>query len=111
MRIINCSKSVKLYEVFETDEKIYLVIELLYGGDLFERIINKGNYSEKEASYLMIQILTAIQSKYIYLGLNEKKVIHRDIKPENLVFRDSNNELLLTDYGLSEFNNDTDQIF
>ena len=111
MRLINCSKSVKLYEVFETDEKIYLVIELLYGGDLFERIINKENYSEKEASYLMIQILTAIQSKYIYLGLNEKKVIHRDIKPENLVFRDSNNELLLTDYGLSEFNNDTDQIF
>ena len=75
MRLINCSKSVKLYEVFETDEKIYLVIELLYGGDLFERIINKENYSEKEASYLMIQILTAIQSKYIYLGLNEKKVI------------------------------------
>ena len=111
MRLINCSNSVKLYEVFETDEKNYLVIELLYGGDLFDRIINKGIYSEKEASYLMVQILTAIQSKVIYLGLNEKKVIHRDIKPENLVFRDSNNELLLTDYGLSEFNNDTDKIF
>ena len=39
---------------------------------------------------------------------HEKQIIHRDIKPENLVFRDKKNDLILTDYGLSEFSKDPD---
>src|SRR4051812_36569776 len=67
----NC---VKLYEMFETSKKLYMVLELLTGGELFDRIVAKGSYSEKEAAAIIKDIASAI--KYLHsIG-----VVHRDLK-------------------------------
>ena len=53
MRNLNQPNIIKLYEVYEGQYHIYLVLELIKGGELFDRIIEKGIYSEKDASILM----------------------------------------------------------
>jgi calcium/calmodulin-dependent protein kinase I len=65
---------VKLYEIFEDEEFIYLVLELMTGGELFDRVVDKEHYSEKEASDTIRPIVDAI--KYCHtLG-----IVHRDLK-------------------------------
>lgn len=65
---------VKLYEIFEDEDNIYLVLELMTGGELFDRIVDKEHYSEKEAADTVRPIVDAI--KYCHsLG-----IVHRDIK-------------------------------
>jgi len=91
----NC---VKLYEMFETSKKLYMVLELLTGGELFDRIVAKGSYSEKEASLLIRDIAGAI--KYLHsIG-----VVHRDLKPENLLYLSPKPDSLIkiTDFGLAK---------
>lgn len=64
----------KLYEIFEDEDNIYLVLELMTGGELFDRIVDKEHYSEKEASDTVRPIIDAI--KYCHsLG-----IVHRDLK-------------------------------
>lgn len=90
---------VKLMEVFYEDDNIYLVMELLSGGELFERIIEKESYNEREAAETIRPIVDAI--RYCHdLG-----VIHRDLKPENLLYA-TNEEgaiLKITDFGVARF--------
>ncbi len=70
----------KIYEIFDEDDFIYLVLELLKGGELFDRIVEKENYSEREAAETVRPIVDAI--RYCHnLG-----IIHRDLKPENLLY-------------------------
>ena len=66
--------------MFETNKKIYMVMELLTGGELFDRIVAKGSYSEKEASEVTAAVTSAIQY------LHNIGVVHRDLKPENLIY-------------------------
>ena len=70
---------VKLFEVHETPQTLFLVMEILTGGELFDRIIAKGHYSEADARKLAITILKAVQH------LHENGVAHRDLKPENIL--------------------------
>ena len=65
---------VKLYEIFEDEENIYLVLELMTGGELFDRVVDKEHYSEKEAADTIRPIVDAI--KYC----NSLGIVHRDIK-------------------------------
>jgi len=55
------------------------VTELANGGELFDKIIEKGNISEKESSYIMKQLLTVMNYSH------KLKITHRDIKPENIL--------------------------
>jgi calcium/calmodulin-dependent protein kinase I len=71
---------VKLFEVFEDLEYYYLVMELMTGGELFDTILEKEKYTEKEAADTVRPIIDAIN--YCH-SLN---IIHRDIKPENLLY-------------------------
>lgn len=89
---------VQLHEMFESKKKLYMVMELLTGGELFDRIVAKGSYSEKEASELIKDIATAIQ--YLH-GIG---VVHRDLKPENLIYSDKSGGIVkITDFGLAKF--------
>ncbi|XP_059486650.1 calcium/calmodulin-dependent protein kinase type IV-like [Neocloeon triangulifer] len=87
-----------LREVFETSTEIQLVLELVTGGEMFERIVERGHYSEQDAACALRQILDALQ----YLHANG--VVHRDIKPENLLYEteDDDSKIKLADFGLSK---------
>lgn len=98
MRSIDHPNVVKLYEVYESQTKIYLVMDLLTGGELFDRIVGMGKYSEEDARYFTFKLLNAV------LYLHDKTICHRDLKPENILLasKDSDAELKITDFGLSK---------
>ena len=72
---------VQLVEMFETKKKIWMVMELLTGGELFDRIVSKGCYSEKEASEVVRGVAAALDY------LHTTGITHRDLKPENLLYK------------------------
>jgi len=88
---------INLYDLFDTSEHLYMVMELVTGGELFERIVEREQYSEEDAKEVMRQLLDAIG--YIH----SKNVVHRDLKPENLLLEDEADDtrIKLTDFGLS----------
>lgn len=71
---------VTLYEIFEEKEKIYLVLELMTGGELFDRIVEKENFSELEAAETIRPLVDAV--RYCH----SMGILHRDLKPENLLY-------------------------
>jgi len=89
---------VKMYKCYETDKILYLVLELLTGGELFDTIIAKGHYSESDARRVTITLLDAI--KY----LHDQNVAHRDLKPENILLKEKGDAagIKITDFGLSK---------
>lgn len=89
----------KIFEIFDEDDCIYLVLELLAGGELFDRIVEKESYSEKEAAETIRPLVDAL--RYCHqLG-----IIHRDLKPENLLYQteDDSSIIKITDFGLARF--------
>ncbi|KAK3908950.1 Calcium/calmodulin-dependent protein kinase type 1 [Frankliniella fusca] len=89
---------VQLLETFEDKHKVYLVMELVTGGELFDRIVQKGSYTEKDASDLIRQVLEAVDY------MHEQGVVHRDLKPENLLYYspDEDSKIMISDFGLSK---------
>ncbi|CAL1354221.1 unnamed protein product [Linum trigynum] len=85
---------------YEDKQTVHLVMELCAGGELFDRIIAKGHYSEKEAAGICRSIVNVVHICH-FMG-----VMHRDLKPENFLLssKDNNTALLkATDFGLSVF--------
>lgn len=68
------------------------------GGELFDRIVEKGSYTEKDASGLIRQVLEAVDY------MHEQGVVHRDLKPENLLYYspDEDSKIMISDFGLSK---------
>lgn len=89
---------VQLFETYEDKSKVYLIMELVTGGELFDRIVEKGSYTEKDASYLIRQVLEAVDY------MHEQGVVHRDLKPENLLYYSPAEEskIMISDFGLSK---------
>ena len=79
MRKINHPNIIKLYEVYESDLYIHLVLEYLRGGELLTHLKNKGAYSEKDAAIVIRRVLEALEY------CHSQNIIHRDLKPENLI--------------------------
>lgn len=98
MKKIDHPHILKLYDVYVEGSDFYLVMELVPGKELFERIIDKGQYSEKHASLIIKQILSAVD----YLHSNG--IAHRDLKPENLLSSGEGDEevVKIIDFGLSK---------
>mgnify|MGYP002775920453 CR=1 FL=1 len=90
---------VELKGAYEDRSSVHLVMELCAGGELFDRIIAKGKYTERAAASLFRTIIEVIQTCHS-LG-----VMHRDIKPENFLFlnKAEDSPLKTTDFGLSVF--------
>jgi calcium/calmodulin-dependent protein kinase I len=78
---------------------MYLVCELMTGGELFDRIVEKESYSEKEAADTIRPIVDAVRYCHM-LG-----IIHRDLKPENLLYvdKDPHSMLKISDFGLARY--------
>jgi len=89
---------VKMYEVYVSKKNVYLVMELLEGGEMFDRIVSEKFFSEKIAAYAIVQILDAL----IYC--HSKGICHRDLKPENLLYSTSSlkSKVVIGDFGLAK---------
>ncbi|XP_074566556.1 calcium-dependent protein kinase 28-like [Curcuma longa] len=90
---------VRIKGTYEDALFVHLVMELCAGGELFDRIIQKGHYSERKAALLMKTIVGVVEACHS-LG-----VMHRDLKPENFLFASTDEDAALkaTDFGLSVF--------
>ena len=88
---------VNMYFAFQDFSNLYLVMDLLSGGDLRYQLSKKKRFSEKETKFFISNIILALE--YIH----SKNIIHRDIKPENLVL-ELNGYLRITDFGVAKIN-------
>lgn len=66
---------IRLYDVFQDSDSIYVVMQLMEGGELFDYVIQRGALTERDASGILRQLLEAI----VYL--HQRGIIHRDLKP------------------------------
>ncbi|KAK9967089.1 hypothetical protein ABG768_001506 [Culter alburnus] len=89
---------VGLEDFYETRTHYYLVMELVSGGELFDRILDRGVYTEKDASRVIKQVLEAVSY------LHQNSIVHRDLKPENLLYYspEENAKIMISDFGLSK---------
>ena len=76
---------------------MYLITDLCLGGELFERICQKGSYYESDAQKIVRVVLDGVGY------LHQRGIVHRDLKPENVLFRTmkEDSDLLIADFGLS----------
>lgn len=83
-------------EMFETNTKLYLVLELVTGGELFDRIVEEQYFEEHRARRYLVQMLQAI--KY----LHDQNIAHRDLKPENILLKSKDDDTIkISDFGLA----------
>lgn len=94
MKIVRHPNIVRLHEVLASRTKIYIILEFVSGGELFDRIVHQGKLSEKESRRYFQQLIDAVAH------CHNKGVYHRDLKPENLLL-DSDGNLKVSDFGLS----------
>ncbi|XP_075044913.1 serine/threonine-protein kinase H1 [Mixophyes fleayi] len=97
LRRVRHTNIIQLIEVFETQERVYMVMELATGGELFDRIIAKGSFTERDATHMLQMVLEGV--KYLHtLGIT-----HRDLKPENLLYYHpgTDSKIMITDFGLA----------
>eukprot|EP00093_Oithona_nana_P012127 12127.XXX_335556_330278_1 [CDS] Oithona nana genome sequencing. len=96
MKLVQHPYVVRLYEVIDTQTKLYLVLEFADGGDMYDYIMkHEGGLDENTAKKYFRQIVTAIQY------CHKLHVVHRDLKPENVVFFEKLGMVKLTDFGFS----------
>lgn len=88
---------IRLIEVFRTDTRVYVVMELATGGELYDRIISKGRFSEYETAVSLRMILDGLSY------LHRIGITHRDLKPENILYYHpgTDSKLMITDFGLA----------
>ncbi|VDD78641.1 unnamed protein product [Mesocestoides corti] len=90
---------IKLYQVISTPTDIFMIMEYVSGGELFEFIVKSGKISERDARKFFQQIISGVDY------CHRHKVVHRDLKPENLLL-DCNHNVKIADFGLSNIMQD-----
>ncbi|GAB2224086.1 hypothetical protein Droror1_Dr00004833 [Drosera rotundifolia] len=96
MKEIKHPNVIQLHEVMASKTKIYIVLEFVDGGELFDKIVKYGRLKEDEARKYFQQLINAVDY------CHSRGVYHRDLKPENLLL-DSHGILKVSDFGLSAF--------
>ncbi|KAK4441400.1 CBL-interacting serine/threonine-protein kinase [Sesamum alatum] len=94
LKLIKHPNVVRLYEVMASKTKIFIVLEYVTGGELFDKIVNNGRMREDEARKYFQQLIHAVDY------CHSRGVFHRDLKPENLLL-DAAGNLKISDFGLS----------
>ncbi|CAI2731039.1 unnamed protein product [Schistosoma spindalis] len=89
---------IQIYDVIDTTEAMYMVLELVEGGELFNRIVDLGQLNESDSKFFFLQMVIAV--KY----LHDHGITHRDLKPENILLTSKANRCLIkvTDFGVSK---------
>lgn len=97
LEALNHPNIVRLYQFYKEPSRYFLVMEVMSGGELFDRIVAKKSYNEVEARNTMLIILLAL--KYMH----EQKIVHRDLKPDNLLLASgaSDTHVKIADFGLA----------
>ncbi|XP_069567087.1 calcium/calmodulin-dependent protein kinase IGb [Brachyistius frenatus] len=98
LRRIQHDNVVGMEDFYESQTHYYLVMQLVAGGELFDRILDRGVYSEKDASSVIQQVLQAVSY------LHQNGVVHRDLKPENILYysQEEDSKIMISDFGLSK---------
>lgn len=106
MRKIDHNNIIKLYEVHETDNTFYMIMDYLEGGPLLNLLKSNRKLLHAEITKIMIAITNGV--KYLHsLG-----ILHRDLKPENILFKDKiDDEPVIVDLGLATFEYETEFLF
>jgi serine/threonine protein kinase len=88
---------IKLFEIFDESKYMKLVMELVTGGELFDRIVAKGSYTENDAAGVIFSLCDALNY------MHQKKIVHRDLKPENILYANDKDEadIKVADFGLA----------
>jgi len=97
MGILDHKNVIKLYEIYDEPKKMQLVMELVNGGELFDKIVARGSYTEKDAASVMKTLCEALAY------MHEKGVVHRDLKPENILLATpaEDADIKVADFGLA----------
>ncbi|KAM9343369.1 serine/threonine-protein kinase SIK1 [Pholidichthys leucotaenia] len=98
MKLLNHPHIIKLYQVMETKDMLYIVTEYAKNGEMFDYLTSNGHMSEAEARKKFWQILTAVDY------CHRHHIVHRDLKTENLLL-DANMNIKLADFGFGNFYN------
>jgi len=86
----------QLETFIDTPTHLYLILEFMEGGELFEQIVKRGSFGEKDASQLLLQVIRGIGY------LHENGVVHRDLKPENILCSLDLSRIVVGDFGLAK---------
>jgi len=100
MRAVGITDSiVNFYEIHETENSVYMVLEYLGGGELLRRMSSKKKYGEQFIRKLMLKILSGL------FHCHKLGIMHRDLKPENLMLIDKKKifSVKIIDFGLATF--------
>jgi len=106
MRKVDHPNVIKMFEVFEDDDYVIILTELVDGGELFYKIVDIGSFSENDAARIVKQLCQGV--KY----LHSMGIAHRDLKPENLLCSGDGADMVIkiADFGLSKVFNEGDQL-
>ena len=94
LRLVNHPNVMKLFDVYETSRYLFLVLEYVQGGELFDHLVRKGRLLPDEALRFFQQIIHGVEYCHKHM------VCHRDLKPENLLL-DENGNVKLADFGMA----------
>merc|ERR1719197_2024220 len=97
MQMVKHPNIIQLFEIFDDKKKMNLIMEPVTGGELFDRIVEKQSYTEREAADTIYTLCDALNH------LHALKIVHRDLKPENLLYSSPADDatIKVADFGLA----------
>lgn len=96
LKLVNHPNIIHMEGLYESRQYIYIVMEMLKGGELFERIVGRPRFSEEECCKVIRPLLESVAY------LHDLGIVHRDLKPENILCGENLEDLKIADFGLSK---------
>ncbi|KAI0000169.1 kinase-like domain-containing protein [Russula compacta] len=98
MKLMNHPNIMRIYDVYEGDKELYLILEYIEGGELFDFLVNRGKLPPLDALAYFKQIIYGLNYAHAF------SIIHRDLKPENILIHSLNPPLIkIADWGMAAF--------
>mmetsp|Transcript_25014 Transcript_25014/g.46738 ORF Transcript_25014/g.46738 Transcript_25014/m.46738 type:complete len:236 (-) Transcript_25014:112-819(-) len=106
LKLVRHPNIISMRDIFESSTAIYIVMEWMKAGDLFERIITRKILPESTVKSIIFQLLCAVSY------LHRRGIVHRDLKPENVLCTSVNDDTkaIIADFGLSKFARPTEMM-